>query len=165
MELNKIENILEKYFQGETSIAEEKELKEYFSSSDVAQHLEQYKPMFGYFSQVKEQKSTKELENFDQKEEAIPLITKSRDKKRNAWLSIAASIVVLLGIGTYMYESEKTTTTVVAQSELGTYDNPEEALAATQKALALLSNNVNVGIESVQYINEYEKSKNKIFKQ
>ncbi|MEO8535738.1 MAG: hypothetical protein ABI441_18420 [Flavobacterium sp.] len=152
MELNKIENILEKYFQGETSIAEENQLKEYFSSPDVAQHLEQYKPMFGYFSQVKEQKSTQE----------IPLQTKKRNV---AWLSIAASVVVLLGIGTYMYVSEKNAAPVVAQSALGTYDNPEEALAATQKALALLSNNVNVGIGSVQYIKEYEQSKNKIFKQ
>lgn len=152
MELDKIENILEKYFQGETSIAEEKELKEYFSSSNVAQHLEQYRPMFGYFSQVKEQKSTQE----------IPLQTKKRNV---AWLSIAASVVVLLGIGTFYFVSQKTTTRAVAQSELGTYDNPEEALAATQKALALLSNNVNVGIESVQYVKEYEQSKNKIFKQ
>lgn len=152
MELNKIENILEKYFQGETTIAEENELKEYFSSPDVAQHLEQYKPMFGYFSQVKEQKSTQE----------IPLQTKKRNV---AWLSIAASFVILLGIGTYFFVSEKNETSVVAQSELGTYDNPEEALAATQKALALLSNNVNVGIGSVQYIKEYEQSKNKIFKQ
>lgn len=152
MEFNKIEDLLEKYFQGETTIAEEKQLKEYFSSPNVAQHLEQYKPMFGYFSQVKEQKSTQK----------IPLQTKKRNV---AWLSIAASAVVLLGIGTYFYTSEKNTAPVVAQSELGTYDNPEEALAATQKALALLSNNVNVGIESVQYIKEYEQSKNKIFKQ
>ncbi|WP_428229707.1 hypothetical protein [Flavobacterium sp.] len=152
MEFNKIEDILEKYFQGETSIAEEKELKEYFSSPNVAQHLEQYKPMFGYFSQVKEQKSTQD----------IPLKT---NKRNVAWLSIAASAVVLLGVGTYFYVSEKNTAPVVAQTELGTYDNPEEALAATQKALALLSNNVNVGIESVQYIKEYEQSKNKIFKQ
>ena len=152
MEFNKIEDLLEKYFQGETTIAEEKELKAYFSSPNVAQHLEQYKPMFGYFSQVKEQKSTQE----------IPLQTKKRNV---AWLSIAASAVVLLGIGTYFYTSEKNTAPVVAQSELGTYDNPEEALVATQKALALLSNNVNVGIESVQYIKEYEESKNKIFKQ
>jgi len=153
MELNKIEDILEKYFQGETSIAEENQLKEYFSSPNVAQHLEQYKPMFGYFSQAKEQKSTYE----------IPL----QSKKRNvAWLSIAASVVVLLGIGTYFFMSEqKEATAVASQTELGTYDNPEEALKATQKALALLSNNVNVGIESVQYINEYEQSKNKIFKQ
>ncbi|PTT04709.1 hypothetical protein DBR27_09290 [Flavobacterium sp. HMWF030] len=152
MEFNKIEDILEKYFQGETSIAEENQLKEYFSSPNVAQHLEQYKPMFGYFSQVKEQKSTQE----------IPL----KAKKRNvAWLSIAASVVVLLGIGTYFFVSEKNAAPAVAQSELGTYDDPEEALAATQKALALLSNNVNVGIESVQYIQEYQQSKNKIFKQ
>lgn len=153
MELNKIEEILEKYFQGETSIAEENQLKEYFSSSNVAQHLEQYKPMFGYFSQAKEQKSTYE----------IPLQTK---KQNVAWLSIAASAVLLLGIGTYFFVSEKNDTTAVAsQTELGTYDDPEEALKATQKALALLSNNVNVGIESVQYIKEYEQSKNKIFKQ
>ncbi|MCD0466598.1 hypothetical protein [Flavobacterium sp. ENC] len=152
MELNRIENIIEKYFQGETTIAEENELKEYFSSPDVAQHLEQYKPMFGYFSQVKEQKSTQE----------IPLQTKKRNV---AWLSIAASFVVLLGIGTFFYVSEKDAAPVVAQSELGTYDNPEEALAATQKALSLLSSNVNVGIGSVQYIKEYEQSKNKIFKQ
>ncbi|WP_433833290.1 hypothetical protein [Flavobacterium anhuiense] len=153
MELNKIEDIIEKYFQGETSIAEENQLKEYFSSPNVAQHLEQYKPMFGYFSQAKEQKSTYE----------IPL----QSKKRNvAWLSIAASAVLLLGIGTYFFVSEKNDTAVVAsQTELGTYDDPEEALKATQKALALLSNNVNVGIESVQYIKEYEQSKNKIFKQ
>ncbi|MFH6962059.1 hypothetical protein ACHRVK_06210 [Flavobacterium plurextorum] len=153
MESDKIEYILEKYFEGETTIAEENQLKEYFSSSNVAQHLEQYKPLFGYFSQVKQQKSTQE----------IPLQTKKRNV---AWLSIAASAVVLLGIGTYFLVSEKNAAPVVAaQSELGTYDNPEEALKATQKALALLSNNVNVGIESVQYINEYEQSKNKIFKQ
>ncbi|EJG01707.1 MULTISPECIES: hypothetical protein [Flavobacterium] len=153
MELNKIEDILEKYFQGETSIAEENQLKEYFSSPNVAQHLEQYKPMFGYFSQAREQKSTYE----------IPLQTKKRNV---AWLSIAASAVVLLGIGTYFFVSEKNETTAVAsQAELGTYDDPEEALKATQKALALLSNNVNVGIESVHYIKEYEQSKNKIFKQ
>ena len=82
-----------------------------------------------------------------------------------AWLSIAASVVVLLGVGTYFYVSEKNAAPAVAQTELGTYDDPEEALAATQKALALLSSNVNVGIESVQYIKEYEQSKNKIFKQ
>lgn len=152
MELNKIENIVEKYFQGETSIAEENELKEYFSSPNVAQHLKQYQPIFGYFSQVKEQKLTQE----------IPLQTKKRNV---AWVSIAASVVVLLGIGTYFYLSEKKSAPVVAQTELGTYDDPEEALAATQKALALLSNNVNVGIESVHYIKEYEQSKNKIFKQ
>jgi len=148
MESDKIDILLEKYFQGETSIAEEKELKNYFSSSDVAQHLEQYKPMFGYFSQAKQH----------QFEQEIPL----QSKKRNiAWLSIAASVVVLLGIGTYVYVNNYN----APQQDLGTYDDPEVAFRETQKALSLLADHMNTGIESVQYLKEYEDSKNLIFKQ
>ncbi len=61
MELNKIELLIEKYFQGETSIAEENELRTYFSSLNVAQHLEQYKPLFGYLSLAADQKFTPEI--------------------------------------------------------------------------------------------------------
>ena len=46
----KIENLVEKYFQAETSIAEKNELRNYFSSQNVVAHLEQYKPLFGYLS-------------------------------------------------------------------------------------------------------------------
>ena len=147
MELVKTEDLLEKYFQGETSIAEENELRNYFSSSNVAQHLEQYKPIFGYFSLAKGHQFTPE----------IPLQTKKRNV---AWISIAASVVVLLGIGTYTYYSADV---VNKNQDLGTYNDPEEAFRATQKALSLLSDNVNVGIESVQYIQEYQTTKDKIF--
>lgn len=146
MELTRIEIILEKYFQGETSISEEKELKNYFASSDVAQHLEQYKSLFGYFSKATEQK-------FNQ---TIPL----QSKKRNVgWLSIAASVVVLLGISTFTYLHQPE-----SSDDLGTYESPEAAFEATQKALSLLSKKVNVGIESVSYINEFQNSKELIFK-
>jgi hypothetical protein len=145
MELDKIEKVLEKYFQGETSIAEEKELRVYFSSSDVAQHLEHYKPMFVYFGVEKEQKF----------EKIIPLLAK---KRYVVWLSIAASIVVLFGVITIVFTEDK-----AMNKELGTYDDPEVALKETQKALAMLSSQVNVGIESVTYIKEYENTKNKVF--
>lgn len=147
MEFSKMEVLLEKYFEGETSIEEEKELKDYFSSSNVAEHLEQYRPLFGYFAEAKEQKLTNN----------VTLISK---KRKVAWLSLAASVVVMFGIGTYTYFN---TNAVKENKELGTYDNPKEALQATQKALAMLSNHVNVGIESVQYIQMYEVTKNKAF--
>jgi len=139
--------LLEKYFEGETSIAEEIELKNYFSSPNVAPHLEQYQPLFGYFSMAKEQKYTQQ----------IPLLS---IKRKVAWLSIAASVVIMLGIGSYVYFNANV---AMENKELGSYDDPEEALAATQKALAMLSNNVNVGVESVQYIQVYENTKNKAF--
>ena len=150
MESDKIERLLEKYFEGNTSIAEEKQLNDYFSSDDVAQHLEQYQPVFGYFS-----KSRKE--RFEQ---AIP-IQKEKKKRNSTWLSIAASIMVLLGIGTYVY----TNGNGAHDRQLGTYDDPQEAFEETQKALALLSQHVNTGIGSMQYVGEYEHSKNLIFKQ
>ena len=148
MELIKIEILIEKYFQGETSIAEEKELRSYFSTSNVAPHLEQYKAMFGYFTEAKKQESARE----------IPQHTK---KPKVMWLSIAASIVVLFGmIAFFMINTNQT----VTQNELGSYETPEEAFRETQKALALLSSNVNMGMESVQYFQEYDNSKNLIFK-
>lgn len=151
MESGKIEDLVEKYFQGETSIAEENALHAYFSSSNVSKHLEQYKTIFGYFSLAKE----------DQFKPQISLPPNPRDKKSIvAWISIAASIVVLLGIGSYAFY----TSNVANKSrDLGTYDDPEEAFRATQKALLLLSGNVNIGIESFQYIKEYQTTKDKIF--
>lgn len=155
MELYKIEELLEKYFQGETSIAEEKELTNYFSSSNVAQHLEQYKPMFGYFSLAKEQINPKELPELPSQKQAA---------SKTVWISLAASVVILLGIGMYVYSTNETKTSV-ASNELGTYDSPEEAFRETQKALALLSGHVNTGIGSVQVIQEYNESKGKVFNQ
>lgn len=149
MALDRIEILIEKYFEGETSIAEEKELKAYFSSLDVAQHLEQYKPVFGYFSQAKQEQFTA----------SIPLKS-GRKQKRLAWLSVAASVVVMLGIGFFAYQN----TSEPTQENLGVIDDPEIAFKETQKALALISKHVNTGIESVNYLGEYQQSKNKIFK-
>lgn len=149
MALDRIENLIDKYFEGETSIAEENELKVYFSSTDVAQHLKQYQSIFGYFSQAKEQQFTQE----------IPLQTKRRNVV--LWLSIAASVVVMLGVGAMMYFNNDKEEQFVACSP---DDNPELALQQTEKALALISEHLNTGIESVSYINEYEQSKNRIFK-
>jgi len=147
MEFSKIEILIEKYFEGQTSIVEENQLKDYFSSPNVAQHLEQYKSLFGYFNKAKEQELKQE----------IHLQT---NKRTVTWLSIAASIVVLLGVGVYTYFNTNS-----SNLDLGTYDTPEEAFVATQQALNLLSNNVNVGIKSVEYVQEYENSKQLIFKQ
>lgn len=147
MEFDKMEALLEKYFEGETSIAEENELKDYFSSSDVAPHLEEYRPLFGYFAEAKEQKF-------------VSNVSLTSKKPKVAWLSIAASIAILIGVGAYTYFN---TNSVQENKELGTYNDPEEAFEATQKALAMLSNNVNVGVEGVQYLQVYEVTKDKVF--
>lgn len=144
MELKAIEKLLDKYFEAETSAAEERELKAYFSLPDVAPHLEQYRPMFGYFSQAETQQFNK----------TIPL---KPGKRYVGWLSVAASVVVLFGM--FMFYDQQP-----SQEELGTYDDPEVAFRETQKALNMLSKNVNVGVASINYLDEYEQSKKTVFK-
>ena len=146
MELNNIEQLLEKYFEGETSVAEEQQLKEYFNSEHVASHLEVHKPLFSYFSQ-----SNKDKMNFS------PILP-SKKRIYTLWIGVAASLLFIVGIVTFWDKPS------AKQEDLGSFEDPEIAFRETQKALAMLSENVNVGIQSLEYVNEYEKTKKTIFK-
>lgn len=150
MELANIEKLLEKYKQGETNLVEEQALKRYFLSNRVAPHLESYQPLFDYFEQNKKEQFKKEF-------------AFKANKTNITWLSIAASVIFFGGIFAYI-NYKASSAPVEAVSDLGTFDNPEVAFEETQKALALLSENVNNGIEGIIYLNEFEKSKNLIFK-
>ena len=156
MELYNVETLLEKYFEGETTVNDDKELQDYFASPEVAPHLQQYASLFNHFAVAKVQQFKQEIPVFD-----IHKVENKYKKRNLAWISIAASVVVLMGIGTYVFYDRET---VTKSKGLGTYDDPELAFKATQKALSLLSNNVNVGIESVKYIKEYQIAKNKVFR-
>ncbi|MFD2909472.1 hypothetical protein ACFSX9_12100 [Flavobacterium ardleyense] len=147
MELTLIEQLVEKYFEGATTIAEEKQLKTYFSSDDIAPHLVKYQSLFGYFE-------TEKATKFEQKLKVQP-----KQIKIAKWIGIAASFVVLFGLATFfLYPSE------IKNTDLGTYDNPEEALEATHKALLMVSEQVNIGMESAVYLEEYENTTKIIFK-
>ncbi|WP_035678454.1 hypothetical protein [Flavobacterium limnosediminis] len=149
MELHTIEKLVEKYFSGETSIAEEKQLKEYFSSPDVAPHLEQYRAIFGYFKQAKQEQFTK----------TVPL--QPRKRSYVAWISVAASVAVLSGTLYFMNQLSEQPN---LNQDLGTFESPEVAFQETQKALQMVSENVNEGVKSIDYINEYNQTTKTIFK-
>lgn len=148
MALDRIEKLIEKYFEAETTLAEEKELKAYFSSENVAPPLEQYKAIFGYTAQAKQEQFTA----------AVSL----NSKKSNlvVWISVAASVVVLLSVGLFTFNHYNQP----VNENYGTYDDPEVAFRETQKALEMISQSVNEGIGSMNYLSEYEQSKNIIFK-
>lgn len=152
MEWNKIEALLERYFEGLTTLEEEQALKTFFQGTNVPPHLESYRSLFGYFAQAKQERMTP------------PIQLKSRRNVFIGWL-VAASVVVMLGIGFMTWNAPSDAPQALAQTELGTYDSPEEAYAATQEALAMVSGHLNTGIESMGYLKEYENSKNQIFKQ
>ena len=141
MELSKIEQLLEKYLNAETTLQEETTLKDYFTNGLVAPHLKEYQPLFGYFAESKSEEFTK----------TIQLNTKKANWK---WLSVAASVVLLFSAYTgYKYDQSI---------------KMEEARIAfqdTQMAFQLLTKNLNKGTVAMTYLGEFETTKNKIFKQ
>ena len=86
--------LLEKYFRGETSLEEEKELKQYFLAGNVSPELEIYRNLFGVFEQELTEKAISPL---------IKVLPKQR-KVNRIWLQsffatgIAATIVILLWV-------------------------------------------------------------------
>ncbi|MFI1771551.1 hypothetical protein [Thalassobellus citreus] len=140
MVLNNIENLLEKYENGETTLKEEQQLKNYFSQETVAPHLEMYKPMFAYFLVNKQEQFTKD----------IPLKTKKVFNYK--WISVAAVAVLMLGI----YYT-KPLVSSYDEYAYGTYNNPKDAYKEVSKSLAMISSHFNKGASTVSYLNEVNK--------
>jgi len=54
MDYRKIDNILNKYFEGMSTLEEEKLLRQYFASGDIAEAHEPYRSMFQYFENAQD---------------------------------------------------------------------------------------------------------------
>lgn len=142
MEFNSahIEQLLEKYFEATTTVAEEQYLTDYFTQEKVAPHLEQYQSMFGYFKNAKTETYSKKLVLEKQKQ---PLFY-------SKWIAVAAVAVISFSVyfgNQYQQQREA-----------------EIAYQQTREAFELLATNLQKGKEQTVYLNEFNETKNKIFK-
>lgn len=137
MDLDNIEKLLAKYLEAKTTLQEEALLKNYFTSNNVASHLREYKGMFQYFANNKEERFTKSIR------------LKTNNKKRK-WIGIAASIVFLLGIyGVNSYQNKQ---------------EAKRAYVATQQTLELIAKQMNKGTVAIGELNNFVDTKQKVFK-
>lgn len=163
---NKIEALLEKYDNGETTLQEEQQLREYFAQEDVAPHLEPYRNLFQYFAQTKKEQLNDDVQLFP-KANAIKKYTMYK------WLSVAAIAVLMIGF--YFQTNQKRTIDELSQEELLAYNETMEVLSMvsakfnngkqTMGVLNLVSEKLNEGAENVQYINEFSKATDKLIKE
>ena len=135
MELARIEKLMESYFEGTTTLDQEKELRLFFKTGPVPPHLEVYEPLFMGFELAREERSTKEI-----------AIEEPRTNRRFWSLSIAASVLIALGAIAYTFTQNGLTT------------EEEEALAAfkkTKETMYMFSKNFNEGTEKIAHLNEF----------
>lgn len=131
----KKQELIEKYWEGTTSLAEERVLKEMLTEEDGA--------LYDFFN---------DLNNLTHKEIEIDvarIITESNEQAKpvrlfrlNNILAYAATVTLLLGAFTF-YQSYQSAQPQLVDME--TYDDPEQALEQTRAALAFVMNKMQKG--------------------
>ncbi|MGB1042372.1 MAG: hypothetical protein ACPGU6_03190 [Tenacibaculum sp.] len=151
MELANIEKLVDKYLDAETTLQEEQILQEYFTSNNVAPHLQEYSMMFSYFKQNKDETFTKTIQ-----------LKPEKTKKNWKWLSVAASVVLLfsvfIGNEQYQeYQQRKQFAEITKALQMVSVN-----LNKGNEALYAVSNNLNKGNEAIGHLNTYEETVNKV---
>lgn len=127
-----IEELLDRYFEGETTCEEERILKRFFAGDNVPEHLLDYRPLFVCLGQ-----EAQELE--EQKQSCMP--EKAAGKVRPMWrrlpyVAAAVAAVLLAGVWTVRHfpgDAAVPENYVVIDGRL--YDDPALVQAKAMEAL------------------------------
>jgi hypothetical protein len=146
--------LLEKYWEGNTSLQEERQLKAYFKSNHVAADHEVYRSLFHSF----EMERSVEGEGFDAFAKVKSQQSHNYYFKRRTWtaIAVAAGVAAMVAVGSGYYQQEP-------QADLGTYESPEEAYAATVQALQMVSSKFNKGKANLKPMTEIGKQTKQVF--
>ena len=144
-----IEALLERYYDAQTSEAEEQRLKDFFLHEEVPAHLQAEKEMFLQLQ------ATDVPEGLEERlSQSIDRWGKKHRTLRLQWIgSIAASLLLLFGAGWYLQEPPRKDTCAT----------PEEAYMEAQKALVLFSAALNKGMKQMDVLQETTERVEKIF--
>ncbi len=148
MDYKQIEQLLERYWQCETTLEEEQTLRLFFVNQEIPQHLLRYKELFVY------QDTQREIgldEAFDKRMLAIvePTVVKAKRltiMARFAPLFKAAAVVVfVVMVGNVIQHSllSDRTTEYNYDNYVDTYDNSEAAYQKVSSALMIISEGLN----------------------
>ncbi|MFP4094933.1 MAG: hypothetical protein ACLFUB_10630 [Cyclobacteriaceae bacterium] len=159
MELINIERLLEKYWNGDTSLEEERQLQRFFSEEEVPEHLEGVATLFRTFSADWQFKQLDD--DFD--EALIHKIEKSEKRLSwRSWLSIAATVSLLIVSALWVKDmlpmQAQPPTAETQLIEEDTYEDPQLAYEQTREALLLISSMMNKGTQQVEKLEKFHEA-------
>lgn len=138
---NNINLLLNKYWEGETSLQEEAQLKQYFREGSVAPEHTKFAPLFGFFESQQSVSADVDL--------AEPLQEKAvvrRLSVRRYVMSIAAILTLVLSAVTVMNIDSSSTQYQGKYTEI---TDEQEAIEMTREALAFLTKKMDTSTREV----------------
>ena len=167
MDLNRVEILLERYWNCVSTVEEENELKLLFNSNDVPDELKDSATLFKYFEQQKQ--TTLDNKFSEEIIEKIklqkPTVVRKINSRFRNYMRVAAAVLVILAASFVFrmefWQGEKPKLLLVED----TFQTPEEAYAETKKAFLLIAEKMNSGRKQAQKISIMSKAENKIKKE
>lgn len=115
--LYRMEELLERYFEGETSAAEEKRIRAFFASGEVPGHLAAYAPLFAYFDEEIERGAEARGNGLEPepepelkpKPESVSVSLRPEGKRRPVlylFSGVAACVLALLSLTRLLYPAD-----------------------------------------------------------
>jgi hypothetical protein len=161
MDSEKINELLNKYWNCETTLEEEKELHSYFRSSQVPESLKETAALFQYFDHQRKKNLTDT--NFDS--QVIKKIRKPNGQVTTLLynsMRIAAGILVLV-LAIWLVRMEVRKTTPVDTGD--TYDDPKVAFEETKKALMMISKSFSTAEQQAKKIDLFNEAQKDVQKE
>jgi hypothetical protein len=157
MDYKKFKILLDSYYNGETSLEDEKLLQDFFSGNNISEELLEEKELFESYKKIR----TESEPHSNLNDELINLIdqkwqesTKGKFKSAVKWsMSVAASIVIMFSV--YFYYNQKPNTMQ------DTFADEQQAYTATKQVLTYISETMDsesVKLAGLTQINENFKS-------
>ncbi len=164
MDSERIDKLLAKYWECETSLEEENELKAYFNKDGFEEKYKNVAPLFRYYEQ---ERTTGKLDGlFDEQ-----LLAAIEDKKPmgsggkiiNMFFNVAkVAAVILILITAGYFIKEEMDKEEMKPYMTDTFEDPEKAFEETKKALKLLSKNFNKGRKEAQKLSTFNEAQEKV---
>lgn len=158
MDPKKIKILLEKYYNGKSTLDEELILREYFSTATIDEELIEEKDIFLY--QVQENKYLNDIPDISDEiwsslNKNTNEINKKNIKSGYFYLKIAASIIIVAG--SYFLLKNQVFNSRQNINFTDTYNNPELAYQEAKKTLLFVSTMLNNGTAHLEPIEKIAK--------
>jgi hypothetical protein len=161
MDSNRIEELLSKYWNCETSLEEEQQLREYFKGGDIPEQWKETAALFRYFEENK--KKTLNDVTFD-----VAVMQNVEPQKKGKLVKlfynsmrIAAGLAVLVMAVWFVRKEVRETT---PQEVVDTYDDPQLAFEETKKALLMISKSFGTAESQAKKLNMFNEAQEEIQK-
>lgn len=161
MDSEKINELLNKYWNCETTLEEEEQLQHYFRSSNVPEALKETAALFTYF----EHRRKKNLTDISFDARVLKAVRKPKGQIATLAynsMRIAAGIVVLV-LAIWLVRMEVRKSSPVPETA-DTYNDPKLAFEETKKALMMISKSFSTAEEQAKKINLFNEAQKDLHK-